>query len=123
MTIIVADSGYIIEGLLKDKSLLEGYEIFSPDYGLYEVLNAIWKHQVLLKQVRDSTMILATLFDLITAERVRFMALEEETIRNAYELAVKTKMPVYDTVFIALARELGVELRTFDKKQSDIFKA
>lgn len=123
MTTIVADSSYIIEGLLKDKSLFEGYDILSPDYGIYEVLNAVWKHQVLLKQIKDSGTILVTLFDLISAQRIRFMALDEEMIRSAYDLAVKTRTPVYDTVFVALAKELGVELKTFDRKQAEIFKA
>jgi len=123
LTVIIADSSYISEGLLKDKSLLDDYEIFSPDFGFYEVLNAVWKHQVLLKQVKDSATILATFFDLISAQRIRFIALEEETIRSAYDLAVKTRTLVYDAIFVALARELVVELKTFDKRQAALFKA
>ena len=119
---IVADSSYIIEGLLKDSSLLGDYEICSPDYGIYEVLNAIWKHQVVLRQIKDSEVYVATFFDLIAAGRIRFMALEEETIKDAFKLAVKTKSPFYDLVFVALARALGVELKTFDKKQAELFK-
>jgi predicted nucleic acid-binding protein len=119
---IVADSSYIIEGLLKDSSLLDDYEICSPDYGIYEVLNAIWKHQVVLRQIKDSEVYVATFFDLIAAGRIRFMALEEETIKDAFKLAVKTKSPFYDLVFVALARALGVELKTFDKKQAELFK-
>jgi predicted nucleic acid-binding protein len=122
-TAIVADSSYIIEGLLKDKSLLEGYTLFAPDYGLYEVLNAVWKHEVLLKKVADSSTILAIFFDLVSSERIRFIALEEETIRSAYALAVKTRTPVYDAVFIALAKLLDIELKTFDMRQAEIFKA
>jgi predicted nucleic acid-binding protein len=122
-TAIVADSSYIIEGLLKDKSLLEGYNIFAPDYGLYEVLNTVWKHEVLLKKVADSSTILTIFFDLVSSGRIRFMALEEETIRSAYALAVKTRTPVYDAVFVALAKQLDIALKTFDMKQAEIFKA
>ena len=122
MAVVVADSSYIIEGLLKNSSLLDNYDdICSPDYGLYEVLNAIWKHQVLLRRIKDSGMIIGALFDLISAKRIRFMALDEKTVRSAYELAVKTKMPIYDCAFISLARELGVELKTFDKRQAGMF--
>ena len=123
MTAIVADSSYLIEGLLKDKTLFEGYSsICSPDFGLYEVLNTVWKHQVLSRQIQDGGIIIATFFDLIAAERIRFMALEQKTIVRAYHLAVKTKKPFYDTAFIVLARELGLELKTFDKEQAEAFK-
>lgn len=31
-------------------------------------------------------------------------------------------LPIYDVVFVSLARDLGVELKTFDKRQAEIFK-
>ncbi|MEX0656325.1 MAG: hypothetical protein WD154_02120 [Nitrosopumilaceae archaeon] len=61
-------------------------------------------------------------FDLILSEHIQFIALREEMVRNAYDLAVKAKMPVYDVTFVVLATELGVELKTFDKQQYAIFK-
>ncbi len=122
MTIVVADSSYVVEGLLKDGSLFEGYVVCCPDYSLYEILNVVWKHEVLLKRLKDSQIIIDTFFDLISAENIQFMTLKEETIRSAYSLAVKMKMSIYDIVFVTLARELGVELKTFDKKQAIIFK-
>ena len=114
MTLAVADSSYITEGLLKDKSLFDGYILYSPDYGLYEVLNAIWKHQVLLKRIKESKPIWDMLFGLMDAERIRFVTLTEKICKSAYQLAVKTKTPLYDVGFIALAQELGIELKTFD---------
>jgi predicted nucleic acid-binding protein len=74
------------------------------------------------RQIKDSEIFVAAFFDLIAAGRIRFMALEEETIKDAYKLAVKTKSPIYDLVFVALAKALGVELKTFDKKQAELFK-
>ncbi len=118
----MADSSYVVEGLLKDVSLFEGFVICCPDYSLYEILNAVWKHQVLLKQVKDSRIIIDTLFDLISAQNIQFLVLKEKTIREAYNLALKIKMPIYDVVFVILAKELGVELNTFDKRQAAIFK-
>jgi predicted nucleic acid-binding protein len=82
----------------------------------------VWKHEVLLKRLKDSQIIIDTFFDLISAENIQFMTLKEETIRSAYSFAVKMKMSIYDIVFVTLARELGVELKTFDKKQAIIFK-
>lgn len=118
----MADSSYVVEGLLKDVSLFEGFVICCPDYSIYEILNAVWKHQVLLKRIKDSRIIIDTLFDLISAQNIQFLTLKEKTIREAYNLAMKTKMPIYDVVFVILAKELGVELNTFDKRQAAIFK-
>ena len=118
MTLAVADSSYITKGLLKDSSLFKGYVLCSPDYGLYEILNAVWKHEALLKKVKESGPILDMLFDLVDAERIRFVALTKEACKKAYELAVKTKTPIYDVGFMVLARELGVELKTFDARQA-----
>jgi predicted nucleic acid-binding protein len=119
--VTVADSSYIIEGLLKDSSLFRGAVLYAPDYGLYEVLNAVWKHQVLLKRIKEREPVLSLFFDLIAAERIKFVALAEETVRNAYELATKTRTPIYDAAFVALAIELGAKLETFDEKQSKLF--
>ena len=46
---IVADSSYIVEGLLKNKKLLSDDQIVTPELVVYEVTNAIWKHENLLK--------------------------------------------------------------------------
>ena len=122
MMVIVADSSYIVEGILKDSSLLGDQVLCAPDYSLYEVLNAIRKHQVLLKRIRESEPILGFFFELIEAQQIRFIALAEKTIKTAYELALKTRTPIYDTGFVALARDLGVELKTLDDEQAKIFR-
>ena len=59
MTLAVADSSYITEGLLKDSSLFKGYILCSPDYGLYEILNAVWKLTFTRKKVLPCRTILA----------------------------------------------------------------
>jgi predicted nucleic acid-binding protein len=51
------------------------------------------------------------------------MALDEEAIKSAYDLAVKTRIPGYDVIFVALAKELAIELKAFDNKQAKVFRA
>ena len=47
---IVADSSFIVEGLIKQKELLEENEdILTLDLAVYEVANSIWKHEFLPK--------------------------------------------------------------------------
>lgn len=106
--------------MLKDSSLLEGYVLCAPDYALYEILNAVWKHEALLKKVKESGPILDTLFNLVDAESIRFVTLTKETCKKAYELAIKAKTPIYDIGFVVLARELEVELKTLDAAQAKL---
>lgn len=81
--------------MLKDSSLFKGYALCAPDYGLYEILNALWKHEALLKKVKESGPILDTLYNLVDAERIRLVTLTKETAKKAYGLAVKAKTPNY----------------------------
>ena len=39
----VADSSYLIEGILRDAALFENETLVAPDLALYEVVNTIWK--------------------------------------------------------------------------------
>lgn len=122
MRIVVADTSYIVEGILNNASLFDDQIIYTVNYGLYEILNVIWKHQVLLKRIKDSNPIVDALFDLISAGRIQFLTPRVQTMKSAHVFAVKTRTPIYDIVFIGLAKELEVELLTFDKKQAAIFK-
>ena len=58
------------------------------------------------------------LFDLVDAERIRFVTLTKETCKKAHGMAVKTKTPIYDIGFIVLAQKLEVELKIFDARQA-----
>jgi predicted nucleic acid-binding protein len=123
---IVADSSYIVQALLLDKSLFypgkNGDPILAPGFALYEVVNAIWKYQALLKKIKDATPYLDTLFELASARTIQFVILEEKTIRHAYDLAVTSKRTTfYDAAFVSLAIELGLELKTFDAEQERLY--
>ena len=45
---------------------------------------------------------------------------DKRLIKDPYALSVKHTTPVYDTVFVSLALQLGLELKTFDDKQAKI---
>ena len=67
----VADSSFIVEGLLKKKELLEEDFLITVDLAVHEVLNAIWKHQFLLKDLNDGPAYVSILFGLIESGRIR----------------------------------------------------
>lgn len=119
---IVADSSYLVEGLLKDASLLENEVIIAPDIALYEVVNAVWKHEVMLKDVRDGKEYLDLLSELTSAGTIQFVRPDNKIIKEAYRLAIGKKHTFYDSIFAALAKELGLELKTFDKAQRSLLR-
>jgi predicted nucleic acid-binding protein len=114
----VADSSYLIEALLREASLLENEVFVAPDLTLYEVINTLWKHQTLLKDLHNSTERIHLFHELITSEIIQLVRPDRKLLDEAYSLSLKHQQPIYDTIFIALALQLGLELKTFDSRQS-----
>jgi len=116
----VADSSYLIEGILRDASLLEDETFLSPDLALYEVINTLWKHEILIKDLKESWARISLFLVLISAETVRLVRPDKKLLEETYALARKHRVPTYDMVFVALALELGLELKTYDSRQTAI---
>ena len=117
---IVADSSYIIEGLLKKSSLLKDKEIITPELAFYEVTNAIWKHEVILKDIKNGKAFLNIFNELVLNQTIKLIRPDNNIIQKAYTLATKKNIAFYDTIFVALAQDLGLELKTYDKKQKQL---
>ena len=118
----VADSSFLAEGLLKRKELLEEDFLITADLAVYEVVNAVWKHQFLLKDLDHGQAYVSILYDLVESGRVRVIRSTPEIMKKAYSIAGENNRSVYDTIFIALALELSLELATFDKRQAELFR-
>jgi predicted nucleic acid-binding protein len=119
----VADSSYLVEGLLKRKELFEDEDfLLTLDLAVYEVANSIWKHEFLLKDVEDGIEYIAILQGLIESGKIRLLHAGKEIMKSAYSIASKNKRPLYDCVFIALALELSAELATYDRRQVELLQ-
>jgi len=116
----VADSSYLIEGILRDATLLENEPLVCPDLALYEVVNTLWKHETLLHDLEDAQERIELLLDLISNERIQLVRPDRKLLSETYTLCVKHAETIYDCIFIALALQLKAELATFDGKQSSI---
>jgi predicted nucleic acid-binding protein len=116
----VADSSYLIEGILRDAALLENEILVSPDLALYEVVNALWKHEKLLRDLKDPQERIELLLGLVSNERVQLVRPDRRLLNESYALSVKHGLSIYDSVFITLALQLKMELATFDSKQSTV---
>jgi len=114
----VADSTFIVEGLLKNKELLEEDLLVTVDLALNEAANSVWKHQYLLKDLDDGLPYLSILYGLVESGRIRIVNAGAELVEKAYSLSAKHRLSLYDTVFVALAKELESPLATLDERQA-----
>jgi len=121
--VIVADSSYIVEGLLKNKKLLSDDQIVTPELVVYEVTNAIWKHENLLKDLENGKTYLSIVYGLIEAGTITILSPNERLMQEAYSVAKRNGITVYDAVFVSLAIKLGLALRTYDRAQIRAFKS
>lgn len=104
-----------MEGLLKDASLLQDEVVVAPDVALYEVINAVWKHEKLLRDLKDGRPYVRALLELVESGQVRLVRPWPELVEASYDVAEKHKITFYDSVFICLANLLDLELKTFDR--------
>jgi len=119
----VADSSFLIEALLRDAGLLENETFIAPDLALYEIVNTLWKHEILIRDIEDAHDRIALFADLISSQTVQLLRPDRKLLDTAYALSVKNRTSPYDTIFVALALQLGLDLRTFDDKQAAIISA
>jgi predicted nucleic acid-binding protein len=121
--VIVADSSYIVEGLLKNKKLLSDDQIVAPELVVYEVTNAIWKHENLLKDLENGKPYLSIFYGLIEAGRITILSPNVSLMQESYSIAKRNRITVYDAVFVSLAIKLGLVLKTYDKVQIRALKS
>ena len=117
----VADTSYLAEAILRNAELLEDETLVAPDLTLYETLNVIWKHEALIRDIRDAARYINALETLIQTQRITLVNPDSRLIRDAYSLSIRHRTPFYDTVFVALALRLQTELKTLDNKQMSIY--
>jgi predicted nucleic acid-binding protein len=95
--------------------ILEG--VITLDMAVKEVANALWRrilqgemgYEIALKIVKD-----------LAVGRAIPLEGEDKYVDKAFEIAVKSRVTVYDAMFIVLARELNLELVTSDRKQAEV---
>ncbi len=117
---IVADTSYLVQGLLRDAGLLQE-DILSPELALYEVANTAWKHEFILRDLQNSWQYIEVFLQLVGDEKVLLITPNRKILQETHALSAKYRTSAYDTVFVALALHLGLELKTFDDAQARIF--
>jgi len=120
----VIDSSSLIKFFSKE----EGWEkvaqiieegVITLDLSIKEVANALWK-KILMEEMKED---IATkiLYDLLKGEAI-IIVNQDEYLIEAFKIANRNKITIYDSLFIALAKSKNLELVTSDKKQYEIAK-
>ncbi len=82
------------------------------------MVNSIWVHQNLRHTFDDGLHYLALFFGLVDSTKIQVIRGGEPLLRKAFEVASRNGTALYDSVFVALALQTGLPLRTLDEKQS-----
>jgi len=87
------------------------------------VANSIWNHQFLLKDIEDGPSFLSVFYELIESGAINIMRYTKKMLVEAYTLAGKHKLTVYDATFLHLALETGMELKSLDARLLRLFNS
>ncbi len=125
MTLAVVDASIVVRWYVTDDPLhakaLEVkrlYEAIAPTLLLAEVANAMWKYvRIGRMQIEDACESVAVLPDLLTLTDDRLL------VGAAQRLSAEINHPVYDCLYMALARREASMLVTADKRLADKARA
>ncbi|AAK42117.1 PilT protein domain protein [Sulfolobus islandicus Y.G.57.14] len=118
----VIDSSSLVKFFSKEKGWEKVVEIISEgvmtlDLSIKEVANSLWK-KILLGEMKEDVVI-KILSDLLKREALLIVS-QDEYLIEAFKIANRNKITVYDSLFIALAKSNNLELVTSDKKQYEV---
>jgi len=74
-----------------------------------------------MKRIIDARPYVDSFLRLIDSNRIHLIRPDKEIIIDAYRLAALKRTSFYDMIFVILAKELKIELKTFDKEQKKLF--
>ena len=120
---IVIDASVLAAYILKEPGWrnLEKYLLMAHtiDLVVKEVANSIWKaYSRGLIDEKSATKKFSALLSLIKVNLVLWD--QSEIIADAFEISMRNNLPIYDTLYIALAKKLNATLITLDRKQYNV---
>ncbi len=126
---IVIDASAIVKLALEEPSsketrstikafLSDGEIIASPSVAIAEVLNALWKHNVLIKDLKDSSLTVAIQEIMEFWDNVEKIPVET-LVHGAINIAKRHKLTVYDSFYVAASISNKAPLLTFDNQIID----
>jgi predicted nucleic acid-binding protein len=95
----------------------------APELVAYEVTNAIWKHEHVLKDLETGKPYISIFYGLVDAGKIKILTPNEELMQESYSIAKRQGITVYDAVFVSMAIKLGLTLKSYDRVQIQALKS
>jgi len=116
----VIDASALIKYIVKELGWKRVQEFIlagciTVDLALKELANALWK-RVMRKELDVGLAV--KLMNTILTRRIVKIYPQESLLVEALKLSTNTSLPIYDVIYIVLARELKTELITSDVEQA-----
>ena len=106
------------EGLALQPLVLEDEEIYAPDLFQVEVANGFWKYVHTGKMDRSTARSYYKAAQSLVNRYVRLDTLVTEALNEA----IRLDHPMYDMLYLVLARRLGATLASLDQRLLDLCK-
>lgn len=125
---IVIDSSVFSKFLLKEEGWKKVIPYLDPslephavDMLLIETTNAVWKYMKKYKVItREQAMGLYKQMTKLIEEKIITLEPGKKYLQEALKIAMDYDISIYDSLFLAQARNLKAELITSDKRQGDV---
>jgi len=85
-----------------------------------ETTNVIWKKVILYGGRQDDALIMFNAMEKIIQEHIIYLDPDLMHLKDALQIGMNYKIPVYDSLFLAQAQHYRTSLVTSDKKQAKI---
>jgi len=124
--VIVIDASSLVKYLLKEDNWLGVEEwlvkddVYTLDHAVKEILNALWKATALLKVLPVEVALekRRLLLEMVNNNVVTLKS-QDEVIDDAFLMALKHGVTVYDALYIAYADKIKASLLTSDERQAE----
>ena len=125
---IVIDSSAFSKFLMKEEDwekvipyLDPSLEPHAMDMLIIETTNVIWKYMRKYKLItREQALGLYEQMTKLVREEVVILEPSEKYLQEALKIAINYDISIYDSLFLAQARNLRAELITSDKRQEEV---
>lgn len=109
--VLTQDSNHVAARIWIDKHLLNDGRLIAPTLLVTEVASAI------RRRTMQSALAQAAVNQLYVMPNVQLVPIDQELIDAATDLATNLGLRGADTLYVALAKRLGIPLVSFDKEQ------